>query len=222
MRVGVAEDSPFFRHGLVTLLVNAGIAVIAEEATGVELLREIERDRPDAVILDIRMPPTFTDEGLAIAEQLRQEYPTLGVLVLSTYSETSYAARLLASGSRGVGYLLKDRVADLRTLIDALARVVAGECVIDSDIIARLLTQQRLTSELSILSERERDILRLLAEGRSNLRIGRELFISTKTVEANVASVFRKLGLYPTSDDNRRVLAVLTWLRAMGKKPQDN
>ncbi|MEU7815883.1 response regulator transcription factor [Pseudonocardia sp. NPDC049154] len=217
MRVAVADDSGIFRSGLTTLLSIAGIDVTADEATGAALLREVESDCPDAVVLDIRMAPTFTDEGLATAEVLRRRYPDLGVLVLSTYSETAYAARLLAASSRSVGYLLKDRVADLQTLTDALTRIVAGECVVDPDIIVRLLEQHRVASKLGTFSGRERDILRLMAEGRSNSRIGTELFISTKTVEAHVAAVFSKLGLYPTSHDNRRVLAVLSWLRANGE-----
>ncbi|WP_433503359.1 response regulator transcription factor [Pseudonocardia halophobica] len=217
MRVAVADDSGLFRSGLTTLLSIAGIDVTADEATGEALLHKVGTDCPDAVVLDIRMPPTFTDEGLATAEVLRERYPELGVLVLSTYSETAYAARLLAASSRSVGYLLKDRVADLRTLTDALTRIVAGECVIDPDIIVRLLDQHRVASKLDTLSDRERDILRLMAEGRSNSRIGKELFISTKTVEAHVAAVFSKLGLYQTSNDNRRVLAVLSWLRATGE-----
>ena len=217
MRVAVADDSGIFRTGLTTLLSIAGIDVTADEATGAALLRAVESDCPDAVVLDIRMAPTFTDEGLATAEVLRRRFPELGVLVLSTYSETAYAARLLAASSRSVGYLLKDRVADLKTLTDALTRIVAGECVIDPGIIVRLLDQHRVASRLDTFSDRERDILRLMAEGRSNSRIGEELFISTKTVEAHVAAVFSKLGLYPTSNDNRRVLAVLRWLRANGE-----
>jgi DNA-binding NarL/FixJ family response regulator len=217
MRVAVADDSGLFRSGLTTLLSIAGIDVTADEATGAALVREVQLDCPDAVVLDIRMAPTFTDEGLATAEVLRQQYPELGVLVLSTYSETAYAARLLAASTRSVGYLLKDRVADLRTLTDALTRIVAGECVVDPGIIIRLLEQHRVASKLDAFSVRERDILRLMAEGRSNSRIGEELFISTKTVEAHVAAVFSKLGLYQTSSDNRRVLAVLSWLRANGE-----
>jgi DNA-binding NarL/FixJ family response regulator len=217
MRVALADDSVLFRRGLATLLRVAGVEVTAEEATGADLLREVSLDPPDAVILDIRMPPTFVDEGLTTAEQLRQRHPGAGILVLSTYSETRYATRLLDGlGSRGVGYLVKDRVADPEALCDALARIVAGECVVDPEIIARLLAQHRVRNQLDSLTERERDVLRLMAEGRSNARIGKELYVSTKTVETHVASVFTKLGLYQASDDNRRVLAVLTWLRATG------
>jgi DNA-binding NarL/FixJ family response regulator len=219
VRVALADDSALFRRGLATLLETAGIDVVFDVATGVDLLREVQRDLPDAVVLDIRMPPTFSDEGLVTAHELRRRYPGLGVLVLSTYAETAYAAQLLAPGSRGVGYLLKDRVADLHALRDALGRVVSGECVVDSDIVVRLLAQQRLANEVASLSERERDILRLMAEGRSNSRISQQLFISTKTVETHVAAVFTKLGLRPTSDDNRRVLAVLSWLRANKASP---
>jgi DNA-binding NarL/FixJ family response regulator len=214
MRIALADDSALFRRGLATLLSSSGLEVTAEEPTGADLLPKVDLDPPDAVILDIRMAPTFGEEGLAAAEELRRRHPTLGILVLSTYSETSYATRLLgAVGSYGVGYLVKDRVADPQALCSALERIVAGECVVDPEIIARLLARQRIRSQLDSLTERERDVLRLMAEGRSNSRIGRELFVSAKTVEAHVASVFTKLGLHPTSDDNRRILAVLTWLR---------
>jgi DNA-binding NarL/FixJ family response regulator len=217
MRVALADDSVLFRRGLATLLRAAGVDVIAEEATGADVLRQVGVNPPDAVILDIRMWPTFGEEGLATAEELRRRHPSVGILVLSTYSETTYAARLLdAVGPRSVGYLVKDRVADPEALCDALARIVAQECVVDPEIIARLLAQQRLRSQLDSLTERERDVLRLMAEGRSNARIGRELYVSTKTVETHVASVFTKLDLHQASDDNRRVLAVLTWLRATG------
>jgi DNA-binding NarL/FixJ family response regulator len=217
MRVALADDSGLFRRGLATLLALSGIDVIAETATGTDLLVAVAADLPDAVVLDMRMPPTFTDEGHATAKQLRQQYPELGVLVLSTYSETSYAAQLLADGSRGFGYLLKDRVADPQALCDALNRVVAGETVVDPEIVSRLLAQQRIHTELDRLTERERDVLRLMAEGRSNARIADLLYVSLKTVETHVAAVFTKLGLHAASDNNRRVLAVLTWLRATGR-----
>jgi DNA-binding NarL/FixJ family response regulator len=221
MRVALADDSALFRRGLAALLTLLGLEVTAEEATGADLLRQVDLNPPDAVVLDIRMAPTFGEEGLATAEQLRRRHPSLGILVLSTYSETSYATRLLgAVGSRSVGYLVKDRVADPEALRSALTGIAAGECVIDPEIIARLLTQQRIRSQLDSFTERERDVLHLMAEGRSNSRIGRELYVSLKTVETHVASVFTKLGLNPASDDNRRVLAVLTWLRATGAPPK--
>jgi DNA-binding NarL/FixJ family response regulator len=214
MRVALADDSALFRRGLAMLLETVGVDITGAVSTGADLIRLVDEDKPDVVILDIRMPPTFTDEGLATAEQLRHRHGDLGVLMLSTYAETPYATRLLSGGSRGVGYLLKDRVDDAQTLRDALSRIVRGDCVMDPEIVARLLAKQRTTSLLDKLSARERDVLRLMAEGRSNLAIGQTLFLSAKTVETYVAGVFTKLGLPMAADDNRRVLAVLTWLRA--------
>jgi DNA-binding NarL/FixJ family response regulator len=214
VRVALADDSALFRRGLATLLEAAGVTVTAQVPTGVELVRAVAVDPPDAVVLDLRMPPTFTDEGLVAAEVLRARHPALGVLVLSTYAEVTYAARLLESGTGHVGYLLKDRVEDSDALRDALARIVAGESVIDPDIVRRLLGRQRRTSAVDQLTARERDVLRLMAEGRSNARIGRELYLSPKTVETHIAALFSKLGLPQSPDDNRRVLAVLSHLRA--------
>jgi DNA-binding NarL/FixJ family response regulator len=219
VRVALADDSALFRRGLAALLTSSGIDVTADTGTGAELLGAVAADPPDVVVLDVRMPPTFTDEGLITAKQLRQRHPDLGVLVLSTYAETSYAAQLLADGSRRLGYLLKDRVADPQALCDALFRIVAGECVVDPEIVARLLNRRRVANVLDSLTEREREVLRLMAEGRSNARIANELYLSPKTVESHVAAVFTKLGLHPAVDDNRRVLAVLAWLRATGAIP---
>ncbi|WP_448613542.1 response regulator transcription factor [Modestobacter sp. URMC 112] len=213
MRVALADDSALFRRGLATLLEASGVTVTAQVPSGVELLPAVAADPPDAVVLDLRMPPTFTDEGLVAAEHLRARHPTLGILVLSTYAEVAYAARLLETGTRHVGYLLKDRVEDSDALHDALVRVVAGESVVDPDIVRRLLGRQRTTAAVDLLTAREREVLGLMAEGRSNQRIGRELYLSAKTVETHIAAVFAKLGLPPSSDDNRRVLAVLTFLR---------
>jgi DNA-binding NarL/FixJ family response regulator len=214
VRVALADDSALFRRGLATLLEASGVSVTAQVPTGVELVHAVAADPPDAVVLDLRMPPTFTDEGLVAAERLRARHPTLGVLVLSTYAEVAYAARLLETGTGYVGYLLKDRVEDSDALRDALVRIVAGEAVIDPDIVRRLLGRQRTTSAVDQLTAREQDVLRLMAEGRSNARIGRELYLSPKTVETHIAGVFNKLGLPQSSDDNRRVLAVLTYLRS--------
>jgi DNA-binding NarL/FixJ family response regulator len=214
MRVALADDSALFRRGLATLLAASGVEVTAQVPSGGELLVAVAADQPDAVVLDLRMPPSFTDEGLVVAERLRARYPTLGILVLSTYAEVSYAARLLQTGTRHVGYLLKDRVEDSDALLGALRRIVAGESVVDPDIVARLMGRQRTTSAVEQLTPREQDVLRLMAEGRSNVRIGRELFLSPKTVETHIAAVFAKLGLPQSSDDNRRVLAVLTYLRS--------
>jgi len=214
VRVALADDSALFRRGLAVLLTDVEVEVVAEASNGAELIERVSTDPPDVVVLDIRMPPTFTDEGLVIAEQLRQQHPEVGVLLLSTYVETLYAARLLAEGSVGVGYLLKDRVDDTRTLRDALIRIAAGGCVIEPDIVACLFNRQRTTNRLDRLTERERDVLRLMAEGRSNLAIAQKLYLSQKTVEAHAAAIFTKLDLPVAADDNRRVLAVLTWLRA--------
>jgi DNA-binding NarL/FixJ family response regulator len=214
VRVALADDSALFRRGLAKLLADVEVEVVAEASNGAELIERVSADPPDVVVLDIRMPPTFTDEGLVIAEQLRQQHPEVGVLLLSTYAETPYAARLLAEGSAGVGYLLKDKVDDTRTLRDALTRIAAGGCVIEADIVARLFDRQRTTNRLDRLTDRERDVLRLMAEGRSNLGIAQKLYLSQKTVEAHAAAIFTKLDLPVAADDNRRVLAVLTWLRA--------
>ena len=214
MRVALADDSALFRQGLATLLQASGVEVVAQAASGVELLKVVAEDPPDAVVLDLRMPPSFTDEGLVTAEQLRARFPRLGVLVLSTYAEVAYAARLLEAGTGHVGYLLKDRVEDSDALRDALARIVAGESVVDADIVRRLLGRQRTSTAVDQLTARERDVLRLMAEGHSNASIGKELYLSAKTVETHIAQVFAKLGLPPSSHDNRRVLAVLTWLRS--------
>ena len=214
MRVALADDSVLFRRGLAMLLTSVEVEVVAEASNGAELIERVSADPPDVVVLDIRMPPTFTDEGLVIAEQLRQQHPGVGVLLLSTYPETPYAARLLAGGSAGVGYLLKDRVDDTSTLRDALIRIAAGGCVIEPDIVASLFNRRRTTNLLDRLTDRERDVLQLMAEGRSNLAIAQKLYLSQKTVEAHAAAIFTKLDLPVAADDNRRVLAVLTWLRA--------
>jgi DNA-binding NarL/FixJ family response regulator len=213
VRVALADDSALFRRGLAALLTASGVEVTAQVASGADLLQTVAVDLPDAVVLDLRMPPSFTDEGLVAAERLRSRYPSLGILLLSTYAEVSYAARLLSSGTRHVGYLLKDRVEDSDALLDALRRIVAGESVVDPDLVRRLLGRQRVTQSVEQLTPREREVLQLMAEGRSNAAIGKELYLSAKTVETHIAQVFAKLGLPPSSDDNRRVLAVLTYLR---------
>jgi len=218
VRVALADDSNLFRRGLRSLVTAVGIEVAFEARDATALLTLVEADPPNAVIVDIRMPPTFTDEGLVAAETLKSRYPEMGVLVLSTYSETAYAVRLLAGGGHGVGYLLKDRVDDVSALVDALERVCAGRSAIDPDIVARLIAQHGRLDEMAVLTAREHDVLRHMAEGRSNAGIGLALGLSARTVEAHVASVFQKLGLPSRGDDNRRVLAVLTWLRATVQK----
>ena len=218
MRVAVADDSALFREGLARLLTDAGAEVTVQAKTGVELLARIADAPPDVVVLDIRMPPTFTDEGLATAETVRDRHPGVAVLVLSTYAESAYAVRLLEHGAAGVGYLLKDRVDSARTLVDSLSRLQAGESVIDPDIVTRLLTR-RGRSALDELTPREQLVLSLMAEGRSTIGIGAELGVSVKTVETQIASIFNRLDLPATVDTNRRVLAVLTWLREQPRTP---
>jgi DNA-binding NarL/FixJ family response regulator len=218
VRVAVADDSALFREGLARLLSDAGAEVTVQAKTGDELLARIAAAPPDVVVLDIRMPPTFTDEGLATAEAVRDRHPGVAVLVLSTYAESAYAVRLLEHGAAGVGYLLKDRVDSTRTLVDSLARLQAGESVIDPDIVTRLLTR-RGRSALDDLTPREKLVLSLMAEGRSTIGIGTELGVSVKTVETQIASIFNRLDLPATVDTNRRVLAVLTWLREQPRTP---
>jgi DNA-binding NarL/FixJ family response regulator len=214
VRVAIAEDSGLFRSSLALLLEASGARVIASAASGTELLAAIGAGPPDAVILDIRMPPTFTDEGISTAAELRRRHSGVGVLVLSTYAETSYASQLLETVPAGVGYLLKDNVTDAGTLIDSLGRVAAGETVIDPTIVRRLLQRDRRPGALDALNERERTVLGLMAEGRSNLGIAKEVHLSPRTVEAHVTSIFLKLGLDQAETENNRVRAVLTFLRS--------
>lgn len=214
MRVAIADDSALFRSGLAALLHASGIEVVIEAADGPGLLEQVTRVLPDVAILDIRMPPTNTDEGLTTAEQLKESHPGVGVLLLSAYTETSLAARLLEIDSGGIGYLLKDRVTDVGSLIDALQRLAAGETVIDSGIVRRLVSRHRREDPLKSLTRREQVILALMAEGRSNAAIARDQGIAPRTVEAPIAEIFRKLNIQPGPDDNRRVKAVLAWLRA--------
>ena len=201
------------RSGVARLLTDAHVDVVGEAADADELLMRVALDRPDVALVDIRMPPTHTDEGLRAAQQIRALYPTTSVVLLSQYLEPRYAQRLLADQPGGLGYLLKERVSDIAVLVDAMRRVTEGECVIDPTIITRLMRRRRRrASPLETLSDREREILALVAEGRSNAGVARALGISERTVEASCAQVFRKLGLEPDPDLNRRVLAVLTLL----------
>jgi DNA-binding NarL/FixJ family response regulator len=201
------------REGVVHLLEGAGFEVVGTAENSAELLRVVHRTAPDAVIVDIRMPPTHSDEGIVAAQQIRRDHPDVGVLVLSNYLESRYALQLLAEVPRGVGYLLKERVSDVAVLTDALQRTVDGECVVDPTIVARLMRRADRTP-LDELTDRERDVLQLMAEGRTNQAIGKALFLSAKTVETHVRLVFQKLGLEPSPDDHRRVLAVLALLRS--------
>ena len=214
MRVVIADDSMLIREGLARLLAEAGVEVVgkAEDASG--LLREVALSEPDAAIVDIKMPPTHTDEGLVAARRIRAAHPAVCVLVLSQYLESDYAHRLLTEAPGGVGYLLKQRVRDVTMLRDVLGRLSAGECVVDPGIVSRLMGRRRSPHPLDSLSQRERLVLALLAEGRSNQAIAERLGLGTRTVETHVRHVFHKLGLVESDDEHRRVLAVLTYLRA--------
>lgn len=213
MRVMIADDAVLFREGVARVLAEAGFDVVAQVGDATSLLERVRSDPPDAVVVDIRMPPTHTTEGLDAAKELRERHPSVGVLVLSAHVEPHYALQLIETGAQGAGYLLKERVADLGELTDAIRRVAAGGLVIDPSVVAQLVGRQRVRSRLDELTERERDVLKVMAEGRSNQAICQRLFLSQKTVEAYVRSVFGKLGLHQGADDNRRVLAVLTYLR---------
>jgi DNA-binding NarL/FixJ family response regulator len=213
MRIVLAEDSVLLREGLIRLLEEAGHQVVAAVGDAPGLVREAEALSPDVAIVDVRMPPTFTDDGLRAAVELRRRRPDVAVLMLSQYVEESYARELLATGG-GVGYLLKDRVVDLDALASALARLQAGETVIDPEVVAQLMTRGDAPGRgLDRLTLREREVLALVADGRSNSAIAEELVVTTGAVEKHVASIFAKLDLAPSQDDHRRVLAVLAHLR---------
>jgi DNA-binding NarL/FixJ family response regulator len=213
VRVVIADDSALLREGVARLLVEAGVEVVARVADAAALIEAVDEHRPDIAIVDIRMPPTHTHEGARAAVELRETYEDLGILLLSQSMETRYVTDLVRSHPRRIGYLLKDRVVEVAVLLDALERVAAGEMVLDPDVVAALLGQNDVSDQLSRLSAREREVLALMAEGRSNRGIGSQLFIDGKTVESHIASILTKLDLPPAGDDHRRVLAVLTWLR---------
>jgi DNA-binding NarL/FixJ family response regulator len=213
MRVALAEDSVLLREGMARLLQEAGFEVLWQAGDADDLLRKVRADAPDVAIVDIRMPPTFSDEGLQAAHVLAESNPDIGVLTLSQYVDTDYAMELIANGGRGRGYLLKDRVMDLEEFAEAVRRVAKGGSVIDPDVVSALVERRREPSPLDELTDRERDVLRLMAEGRSNQAIGAQMFLSAKTIEAHIRAIFMKLGLEPAPDDHRRVLAVLTYLR---------
>jgi DNA-binding NarL/FixJ family response regulator len=214
MRIVIADDEMLLREGLARLLTEAGFDIVAKAADSQELLRAVRLTKPDVAIVDIKMPPTHTDEGLVAARQIRSSYPGVGVLVLSHYLESAYAMRLLEEHPERVGYLLKDRVSDIAVLADALHRIAGGECVLDPTIVARLLKRPRENSTLAELTDREREVLGLMAEGRSNQAIGDGLFLSVKTIETHIRQIFQKLDLSGSPDSHRRVLAVLAFLRA--------
>jgi DNA-binding NarL/FixJ family response regulator len=212
VRVVIAEDSAILRDGLVQLLTDRGFAVLQAVSDAASLEEAVAADPPDVAIVDIRMPPTFTDEGLRAAVGLRRNHPSVGILVFSQYIETRYAAELLAGGAAGIGYLLKDRVADVTDFVEALVRVASGGTALDPEVVTQLMGASRRTDTLARLSGREREVLALMAEGRSNSAIAVGLVISEGAVEKHVANIFSKLDLAATSTDHRRVLAVLRYL----------
>lgn len=213
LSVVLVDDSALFRQGLAGLLTAAGLEVSAQLSSAEGLVRALDDAHPDVAILDVRMPPTHTDEGIRLATELRSSHPDLGVLVLSTYTEGLWANQLFAGGSKGLGYLIKDRVDDVPALVAAIRRIAAGGTVVDPEVVSRLLALTQRRSSLTDLTDRERAVLSLMAEGRSNVGIGKELFLSPRTVEAHIAAVFTKLPLDAEDNTmNRRVLAVLAYL----------
>jgi serine/threonine-protein kinase len=214
MRIVIADDSMLIREGTARLLEDAGFEIVGKADDAPKLLRAVALDHPDVAIVDIKMPPTHTDEGLVAAEQIRAAHPQVGVLVLSQYLESRYATRLLEHHPEASGYLLKERVSDIAVLADGIRRIHEGECVLDPSIVARLIKRPRHQGPLDELTGREREVLALIAEGRSNQAIADLLVLSPKTVEAHVGRVFAKLGLDESPDYHRRVLAVLAFLRS--------
>ena len=213
LRLVIGEDSVLLLAGLTKLLESAGFEVAATAGDGTELLVAVEREQPDLVIADVRMPPTFTDEGIRAALAIRAQWPGIAILVLSQYVEERYAADLLSANTRGVGYLLKDRVADVTEFLDALRRVAAGGTALDPEVVAQLLVR-RGPDPLEALTQRERNVLALMAEGRSNAEIGQSLVITDSAVSKHINSIFGKLALHPGDTGHRRVLAVLRYLGA--------
>jgi len=214
MRVVIADDTMLIREGTARLLEEAGFEIAGKAGDAHQLLRVVAVDHPDVAIVDIKMPPSYTDEGLVAAEQIRAAHPNVAVLVLSQYLESRYATRLLEQHPEAVGYLLKERVSDIAVLADAIRRVADGECVLDPTIVARLIQRPRHRGPLDELTGREREVLALVAEGHSNHAIAELLVLSPKTVEAHIGRVFAKLGLDEAPDYHRRVLAVLAFLRS--------
>ena len=212
MRVVIAEDLALLRDGIAALLTEEGNTVLAAVSDATALLAAADEHRPDLAIIDVRMPPTQTDEGVRAAVELRRRQPEIGILILSQYVEERYATDLLSGGGRGVGYLLKDRVADVAEFLAAARRVAAGGTAIDAEVVAQLLSRRRRTDVLDDLTPREREVLSLMAEGHSNSSIAERLVVSNGAVEKHVRNVFMKLGLPQTDEHHRRVLAVLTYL----------
>jgi DNA-binding NarL/FixJ family response regulator len=216
VRVVVADDSTLLREGLVRLLEEAGLEVVGQAGDGEELLRKVRAHKPDVAVVDVRMPPTHTDEGLRAAREIRAELPEVSVLVLSQYVEVAYARELLAESAEGLGYLLKDRVADVEALTDAVRRVGDGGSALDPEVVSQMLGRRRDDDPLEQLTPREREVLGLMAEGRSNAAIAAELVVTERAVEKHVTGIFAKLELGASSVDHRRVLAVLRFLDQPG------
>ena len=214
MRVVIGEDQVLLREGLARLLAEYGFEVVSQVGDAEQLLRAVETHRPDVAICDVRMPPTFTDEGLQAALVIRSQLPNTAVLVLSQYVEERYAIDLIAHDTSKVGYLLKDRVADVRDFVEAVRRVGEGGTALDPEVVSQLLVRSRRSNPLGTLTDREQDVLRLMAEGRSNSAIGSVLFVRESAVEKHVSSIFTKLGLLPADTDHRRVLAVLRYVES--------
>jgi DNA-binding NarL/FixJ family response regulator len=214
MRVVLAEDSVLLREGVARLLTEEGFEVVGQVDNPDDLVRRVGFSKPDVAVVDIRMPPTHTDEGLRAAKQIRERFPQVGVLVLSQYAEPDYALELLADSSEGVGYLLKDRVADVEEFCSAVRRVGQGGSALDPAVVSQLVGRRRRDDPLAELTPRERDVLELMAEGRSNTGIAERLVVTERAVEKHVTSIFQKLGLPQAGEDHRRVLAVLTYLRS--------
>jgi len=214
MRIVIAEDAAILRDGLIQLLTDRGHEVVAAVGDGDALRAAVAEHDPDVAVVDIRMPPSFTDEGLRAAIAIRRERPSVGVLVFSQWVETRYAAELLATSSSGVGYLLKDRVADVSEFVEALTRVAAGGTALDPEVVSQLLGASRRGDVLAALTPREREVLGLMAEGRTNVAIARQLVVTERAVEKHVANIFTKLDLPPSGEDHRRVLAVLRYLES--------
>jgi DNA-binding NarL/FixJ family response regulator len=213
LRLTIIDDSTLFREGLVRVSRDLGFEVVGQAGDALSIVELVRANAPDVAVLDIRMPPTFTTEGLVAAREIRAAFPSLGVLVLSQYVDTHHVMELIASGG-GVGYLLKDHVGDIAEFGDAVRRIAAGGSVIDPDVVAELVGRRRHREAIEELTEREREVLQLMAQGRTNSAVGSRLHLSPKTVEAHIRNIFMKLQLEPAEDDHRRVLAVLTYLRA--------
>jgi DNA-binding NarL/FixJ family response regulator len=214
VRVVLADDQLLLREGVARLLEDAGMEVAGQAGDAEDLLRKVNAHKPDVAVVDVKMPPTHTDEGLRAAAEIRRRFPQTGVLVLSQYVEEAYALELFADGAEGLGYLLKDRVADLDRFVEAVRRVGEGGSALDPEVVGRLLGRRRRQDPLEALSPREREVLGLMAEGRSNAGIAEALVVTERAVEKHVTSIFTKLRLTPASEDHRRVLAVLTYLRS--------